>query len=234
MNYKTFIKRTGLNDKDLEEIKEAVKQAESRTTGEIALAITPESSNYAFWELLASCLVSLVLVICLFPLSSQLYGWLDSILWGVKPWHIAACYLTVGVGMIALLYLLFNVPAIDYLIIPGGAKNISVTNRALRYFTESGVYNTKEHSGILIFVSYFERQVRIVADNGISEKISQDLWNLIADEMVESFSMGNTKDAFIGAIKRCGDLLAESFPPHEENPDELSDGLVILEADKWV
>ncbi len=234
MNYKSFMKASGLTEDALEEIKGAVKKAESRTTGEIALAITPESSSYAFWELASSVVASFILIVCLLPLSSLLYSWMESVLWEVKPWYLVACYITVAVVMVVFLYILFNIPAIDYLVVPGEAKNTNVTARALRYFTESGVYDTREHSGILIFVSFFERQVRIVADKGISEKISQDLWNLIADEMVEDLSHGRTKEAFLGAIKRCEELLAENFPPHEDNPNELKDGLVILEADRWV
>ena len=96
------------------------------------------------------------------------------------------------------------------------------------------MYCTKENSGILIFVSYFERQVRIIADKGISAKISQDLWNLIADEMTESLAKNKVKEAYINAIERCGELLQEHFPCDKENENELGDTLVVLEADKWV
>jgi putative membrane protein len=99
----------------------------------------------------------------------------------------------------------------------------------MRYFAESGVYETAEHSGILIFVSYMERQVRIVADSGIASKISQDLWNIIADDLAQGIKSGQTKEGFISAVEKCGQLLAENFPAHEENPNELSDGLAILD-----
>ena len=106
-------------------------------------------------------------------------------------------------------------------------------HRAFRYFTESGVYDTAEHSGILIFVSFMEHQVRILADSGIAKRISQDLWNLIADELAEDIKNGKTAQAFLNAISKCGDLLAEQFPAKEENPNELSDGLVILGDLEW-
>ena len=233
MKYKTLVKKLKLDDAAFAEIKEAVKNAESKTTGEIALAVTAESTSYAFWELLASVGISLALLACLFPMANQIYSWLGRIFWGPEPWYLAAFYVIVCAIVVIVLYLLFNVPSIDTLIIPQSAKNQAVTSRAMRYFAESGVYCTKEHSGILIFVSYFEKEVRIVADKGISEKISQDLWNLVADELADSFSKGNSKEAFINAVNRCGTLLADNFPNHEDNPDELPDGLVILENDKW-
>ena len=75
--------------------------------------------------------------------------------------------------------------------------------------------------------------MEIVADSGINKKISQDMWNLIADEISENLKNGKTKEAFLIAVEKCGQLLAENFPPHQENPNELTDGLVILEDEEW-
>ena len=44
---------------------------------------------------------------------------------------------------------------------------------------------------------------------------------------------GEAAKAFTTAIEKCGELLAENFPPHEENPNEIPDGLVILEDAEW-
>ncbi|MFA6936972.1 MAG: TPM domain-containing protein [Treponema sp.] len=230
------MKKLNLDKKSFVEIQDAVKNAESKTTGEIEVAVTAESAGYAFWELLFSVGVSLVLLACLFPLANQIYSWLCSVFWGHQPWYLPAFYLIVCAAVVLVLYILFNIPAVDSLIVPQTAKVQAVNSRAMRYFAESGVYCTKEHTGILIFVSYFEKEVRIIADKGISEKITQDLWNLIADELADSLSKGNAKDAFINAINRCGDLLAEYYPaPNDkENVDELPDGLVVLENDRWV
>lgn len=234
MNKKNLERKIKLKPEDLSEIKNAVIDAEKKTSGEIVLAMCSESSSYAFWELLTAFATSVVLMCCIFPLAPQIYSWLGKFIWSVQPWHLFSTYFVITAICIFLLYFLFQIPLIDSFIIPQEAKNKSVTNKSLRYFTESNVYNTKNHSGILIFVSYFEKQVRIVADKGISEKISQDLWNLIADEMTENFSHGQVKNAFLCAVKKCGDLLAENFPAQNENPNELSDGLVILEDEKWV
>src|SRR5574344_3036485 len=233
MKYKTLVKKLKLDDAAFAEIKEAVKNAESKTTGEIALAVTAESTSYAFWELLAAVGISILLLACLFPMANQIYAWLGKIFWGPEPWYLAAFFLIVCAIVVVVLYLAFNIPSVDAVVVPQIAKSKSVTARAMRYFTESGVYCTKEHSGILIYVSYLEKEVRIIADKGISEKITQDLWNLIADELADSLSKGNAKDAFINAINRCGDLLAEYYPApaDKENVDELPDGLVVLEND---
>ena len=234
MKYKSLIKKLNLTEQDFEDIKKSVSQAESRTTGEIAVAVTPESAHYSFWELLASNIVAALVIIILIPFSDRIQALYARLYWQNAPaWILPLFFIITCFAAVIIMFYLCNIPFLDRLIIPNAVKRTSVTHRAFRYFTESGVYETAEHSGILIFVSYMEHQVRIVADSGISEKISQDMWNLIADEMAENIGKGQVKAAFTTAIEKCGELLADNFPPHEENPNELPDGLVIVEDEEW-
>jgi putative membrane protein len=249
MNYKRLIKRINLSESDYKDIEEAVKKAETGTKGEIALAITPQSDTYAFWELAIAVFTAFMLLCSLFPLANQIYAWMNRVFWLPKPWHLIAFYTVLCVIEIIIFYLLYNISWFDSLIIPERFKEKAVTNRAMRYFAESGVYCTKEHTGILIFVSYLEHEVRIIADKGLNDKIPNDLWTQIADEIAQDIAKGSVKDGFIKAIEKCGALFAENFPLEnaessvsagptssavtEEssnvNPNELSDSLVILE-----
>lgn len=229
MTVKQLNKRLGLSERDLGEIREAVAKVEDRTSGEIALAVVPESSSYAEWELIAAAVTSLALFLCVFPLSGQVYAWLESRFWGIEPWYLSLFHAGLISLAVVVLYFLYNIPVIDALVIPAAVKNRAVTHRALRHFAESGVYCTDNHSGILVFVSWFEKQVRIVADRHISEKVSEDLWNIIADEVAENMGKGSAKEAFLSAVEKCGQLLAENFPSDGEKKNQLDDGLVILE-----
>ncbi len=234
MKYKTLIKKLNLRDEDFEKIRDSVAKAEAKTTGEIALAVTAESNLYNFWELLAANAFAAVVLIVLLPFADKIQDLYRHFYWHNEPsWILPMFYIISSFIAVVIGFYLGNIPAVDRIIIPPRVRRVCVTNRALRYFTESGIYDTAEHSGILIFVSYMERQVRIIADSGISKKISQDLWNLIADELAENIRKGQTAEAFTTAIEKCGQLLAENFPPHEENPNEFPDGLVILEDAEW-
>lgn len=234
MTTKKLKKKLALSEHDMEEIKQAVKNQEERTSGEISLAVIAESSSYAYWELLVAAGTSMLFMTALFFLGDQIYNAIKVMFWQPKPIYLAMFYFLAELVFVLVLYIIYNIPAVDRLVVPEAAKIHCVTARAFRHFTESGVYCTSNHSGIMIFVSYFERQVRIVADSGISEKIGQDLWNLVADEMAESLSKGNAKDAFLNAVNRCGDLLAENYPVEGKKENQLADGLVILENEPWV
>ena len=234
MKYKTLIKKLKLKDEDFEAIKKSVQEAEKHTTGEIAVAIAPESSNYSFWELFAANCAALIILAVMIPFTDKISALYNMIYWQNQPsWIVPLFYVVSAFAAIFIFFYLTNIPAIDKIIIPRSVKKICVTNRAFRYFTESGVYNTKEHSGVLIYISYMEKQVRIVADTGISAKISQDLWNLLADELAENIKKGNITEGLTTIIEKCGQLLSEKFPASEDNPNELKDGLVILEDDPW-
>lgn len=229
MNTKTLLKKINLSEQDFAEIKEVVKKAESKTSGEIALAFTAESAKYSFWELKGAIYFAAIVFALLLPFASKILHLYEARFWSQPVWFLPLIY---GMTCLVALFLGFacaNIPVIDRIVIPANVKKHTVTNRAFRHFAQSGIYNTKEHSGILIFVSYMERQVRILADSGISAKISQDLWNIIADDLASGIKAGKTKEGFIAAVEKCGELLQEHFPCGEENPNELPDGLVILE-----
>ena len=230
MQYKTLIKKLNLKEDDFAAMKSAIEQAENKTDGEIAVAITAESGRYAFWELLASNIFAAIITCIMIPFSAKIKNLYDYLYWNHTPlWIVPACFVISFLVAIVIGYYILNIPAIDRLIIPKRIKKIKVTHRAFRYFTESGIYKTENHSGILIFISYLERQVRIVADEGISSKISLDLWNLIADELAEEIKKGNTVGAITNAINKCGELLAEHYPSTKAKSDVLSNEVVILE-----
>ena len=133
------------------------------------------------------------------------------------------------------------------LVVPAAYRNAAVFRRAMRFFAESGIYDTREHSGILIFISLLEKKVFIIADRGISSKIEQDVWDNLAAKLSAGFSKRALKlvqnegvhasrsasaaaSAIVQTIEECGVLLAKHFPPSADNPDELHNGLVVLEG----
>lgn len=228
MNTKTMLRQLHLDKEALENIRSAVQKAEAATNGEIALSLASESAPYGFWELLASVVMSAVVFIVLLPFSGEIQRFSQQFFWSLPVWFmpfVTGCAL---LSAIVIFFFLVNIPFFDRLIIPQSVQKQLSYERALRCFTESGVYKTKDSSGILVFASYLEKKVYILADSGIAEKIEQNLWDSIAAELARNLGQGNGETAFVHAVEQCGSLLAEKFPAKKENPDELPDGLVIL------
>jgi len=216
---------------DLASIRQSVLEAERTTNGEIALAAIPESSDYSFFELFASVGLGAAAFTLLLPVHATVAAFVDRQFWHAPSWYVPAIYGIAAFAVIALAFLFANIPAVDRLVVPKAARQKAVYGRAIRHFVESGVYATGDHTGILIFISLLEHEVRIVADSGINAKIGQAEWDRIAALVASGVKHGNTAKALIAAVTECGILLAEHFPAKNENPNELADGLVFLEAD---
>lgn len=213
----------------LSEISNTVKQAESKTSGEIATAFIKESDNYAFYELSFGLIMGFVYFSIIMIFSTQI----ELIITGMF-WEYKVDYLTAFTGystflVIALFYLVSNIPAIDRLIIPKKIRNRKVHQRALRYFSESSVYDTKDNTGILIFISLLEQRVELIADKGINEKIEQNEWDSIVNNIVTGIKNGDWVKRLSESIIKCGDLLEEHFPINADDKNELRDEIVMLE-----
>ena len=88
-------------------------------------------------------------------------------------------------------------------------------------FLERGLHYTQDETGILILISLLERRVHVLADRGINRLVPRSAWEEIVGLVTEGIRSGEPCDALCTAIERCGDLLAESFPPRAANRDEL-------------
>lgn len=228
MKPEKLLARLGLTGDDLDRLSAAVAAAESRTTGEIALAATGESADYSFRELFAAVIFGVLVFALTLSLHSGISGLLDRMSWHLPAWYATAACGVLSFGAMGLFFFLANVPFIDRLVVPKGDRSRAVYRRALRHFVESGVYATDEHTGILIFISLMEREVRILADTGINGKIDQSVWNAMADGIAAGVKEERLADALLKAIASCGDILEKNFPAKKDNPDELANGLVLL------
>jgi putative membrane protein len=230
MKAATLLRKLSLADGDLASVKNAVADAERATTGEIAVAITEESSDYSFFELFASVILGAITFAAVLAFHGPLADFVGRLFWGERDWYVTAASGFVAFAVMGLGFAVANVPAVDRLVAPRAVRHARSHNRALKAFIETGVYATAERTGILIFISRMEREVCVVADSGINAKIPQEKWDSIASGLALGIKSRETGAALVRAIGECGTLLAENFPAKRENPNELKDGIIILEA----
>jgi uncharacterized membrane protein len=108
------------------------------------------------------------------------------------------------------------------------ARGHSSRQRAIEVFSELGVWDTEENSGVLVYVLLAEHALEIVADRGITRKVDQREWDAIAHDMQSEFRKGNFRKGSLAGVKAISHLLDQHFPPGEHNPNELPDRPVIL------
>ena len=106
-------------------------------------------------------------------------------------------------------------------------KGKDISALAEEEFYKLNMHNTRDKTGILLYLILKERQFHILADEGINTKVSQDTWDTIRNEMQEEFQSGQFANGIITGVKKVGHILGEHFPIKEDDTNELSNKVVI-------
>ncbi len=221
--------RIKFSKEDNEKIKKAVVQSEKNTSGEIATAITKESYDYAVYELVFAIICGFIYFFIMLFFVGAVETKLQSMFWDYSVHYLLIFYGFSTFVIITIFYFLANVAAIDRLIVPRKVMIKKVNERAVRHFMDSGVYKTKDRTGILIFISLLERRVELLADTGISAKIPEENWENIVEGIISGIRKGKIIENLSKAILECGKMLSEHFPIGPDDANELEDNIEILE-----
>lgn len=108
-------------------------------------------------------------------------------------------------------------------------KEEDVDRRAAEHFHRFRVRKTEEGTGILTYLSLYERMVRIQGDDAIAAKLSQEDWNGVRDTVIEGVRDGRAADGLEQAILKCGELLEQHFPIRHGDAAELTNELRIID-----
>jgi putative membrane protein len=193
-------------------IKEATVSAESRTSGEIAVMIVDESSQYHEAEIIGGVILGSFAALLITTLFFH-----DSIWWYI-PFSFVLFF--------PAWFLFKRSHALKIHCIGHKRKEKAVKERALKAFYEKGLYKTKHNTGVLFFISLLERKIWVLADKGIHEKIKQVTLNKFARHVSQGIEKGRAADALIETIGEAAGLLAQYFPCESGDINELPDGVM--------
>jgi putative membrane protein len=188
-------------------IEAAVKQAESRTSGEIVPMVIDESYDYPRAEILGAGLFSLAAA------TSLSWAFLGESLWHFL-WLFALCYFPFKL-------LIRSLPALKRRLIHPDEISAEVKEQAIIAFLENGLHHTRDETGILILLSLFEHRVYVLADRGINNVVPTDTWDGIVNAITSGIHRDEACTALCNAIENCGKLLETNFPVKSDDTDEL-------------
>ena len=107
-------------------------------------------------------------------------------------------------------------------------RKLTPRERALEVFGLLRVWDTEENAGVLVYLLLADRDVEIVADRGISEKVQHAEWEKICRVMEAEFRAKNFEGGVLKGITAVTRLLAKHFPPGHSHGNELPDKPVVL------
>jgi uncharacterized membrane protein len=100
--------------------------------------------------------------------------------------------------------------------------------RALDIFSQLRIWDTAHNNGVLIYLLLADRNVEIIADRGIDEKVGAAGWEKICRSMETDFKAGNFSGGVIMGIQAVSQQLAAHFPKRRAGPNELPDEPVVI------
>lgn len=201
-----------------ERIRQAVESAEGQTAGEIVPYAVVASDNYGETAWKGATLAALAAAL----VAAGLHG-LGGF-WGVGGflWLGLPTVLGAATGYLAAA----RVPWLKRLLVEADVMERRVEHRAALAFIEEEVFFTRERTGILIFVSVFERQVLILGDSGINAKVKSEEWGEIVAGIAAGIAAGKPAEALVEGIGKCGELLERrGVEIRPDDIDELTDEL---------
>jgi putative membrane protein len=200
-----------LSREDRDAICAAIRAAEQRSSGQLVCVLARASSDYAHVPILWAAALALIVP---WPL---IY---------LTPWSVQRIFLlqlAVFIGAV----LLFSWMPLRLALVPRAVRRARAHHAAIEQFFVRRVDHTANRAGVLIFVSLAERYARIIADEGIAQKVSNSEWQAAIDGLVGHMRDGRIVAGLVSAIERCSAVLAAHAPP-DASPDTLPDRLYVM------
>jgi putative membrane protein len=201
-----------MSAQDRARVSTAIRAVEARASGEIVCVLAQTSSDSTALSILIAAVVALAVPWLLVALTAM-------------PVNRILLLQTAAFFTLAVLLCL---PRVRVALVPRAARRAIAHRVAMEQFAIRGVGRTKDHTGVLIFVSLAERYARIIADHGIASRVSQSEWQEAIDALVAHMSGGRIADGFVAAIDVCGKVLESHFPRTETGRNELPDRIYLI------
>jgi putative membrane protein len=127
---------------------------------------------------------------------------------------------------VVVAWLAFDIPALLRLLVPHNRAEFAVVRRAQLEFLQRRVYDTRDHTGVLILLSELEHQVTILGDSGIYAQLKAEAFSGYVDRIVNAIRANKAADGVCEVIGDLGVRLAEMLPPRSDDTNELPDAVV--------
>lgn len=217
------------NPAEKEKINQAVASAEKLTSGEIVPVVATASGRYDRAEDLGGFLLALAALAVTWTLEQRIVPVAGDWAQGQRltlalPWIM----LILIAGFVVGVALTSRVGWLRRLLTPESEMREEVERAAWHAFGSFRVRRTAAGTGILLYVSLFERRVCVLGDDAIAGRLEQKDWNEVRDIVLKGLGNGQAADAMCEAVARCGELLGRHFPYRPGDVNEIGDELRIV------
>ncbi len=209
--------RQALNDQERMQLDRRTAEAEKRTGAQIVLAVIERCDTYPELPWKAFALAAAVAGLLVSAANLFRPGWASgtAVLFSVVA--------TLAAGAAAALFCVFF-PKFGRLFLDAHRAEAEVRQYADSLFLSRGLFATRGRTGVLVLVGLFERQVVIIPDTGLRERLKPDALQVIVSQMTTALSSGRVAAALedgLTAIEQALSASAPSASQENELPDEV-------------
>ncbi len=108
----------------------------------------------------------------------------------------------------------------------------NILDHAAWIFEELEMHTTQLRSGVLIYLAVNDQKFAILGDTGINEKLGENYWEKLKNDMASDFKAGKFKEGLIHAVSQIGQDLTTHFPKTSEDQNELLNDISFGEDEK--
>jgi putative membrane protein len=186
-------------------IKRAVAEIEEKTSAELVVAVHPASSGYPA----ASWLAGTVLAA----------AWLLVFLYHPEPFDFTYLPLEIAGWFLLGFFVARSIPTVKRVLVRKKTRALEVERASKVVFVDLGITKTRARSGLLVFVSLLEREVRILRDAGVPQL---DAIASLSSRLADSVRRDDV-EGFCSILAELGPALAEPLPRGADDENELPD-----------
>ncbi len=209
---------------------DAVREAESATSGEIVTVLADRSDGYTDVALLWAAGAGFTAMSVFAALPQPFLDLWDSLIggWG-HEWttgELASMVIALGLVAFLLALLVQQWEPLKFALVPGPTRTARVHGQAVRQFKVGAERRTTGRTGVLIYLSMREHRAEIVADEAIAGKVPAEVWGEAMADMLAEIRKGAIAEGLAVGIRDVGIVLAEHFPRGADDENELPDRLI--------
>jgi putative membrane protein len=189
--------------------KQAIEAIEGASGVEVVIAVRRRSAGYFHANLIAGIAAA--------------FAGLAAMLFSEHPFGLVAIlfdpFILGGLAAAAVELL----PGVKRVLTPASVRKRHVRDAAAAAFVERGVHNTMDRSGLLVYVSWLEQQLALVADSGLARALTPEI--LVAAESDLNGAIGRGGAAVAKALEAYQGAFATAVPRRAEDLNELPDDI---------
>jgi uncharacterized membrane protein len=100
--------------------------------------------------------------------------------------------------------------------------SLPLLDRAKEVFFEQKMHLTKERNGVLLYIAHEDKNIAILGDRAINDKMGEGYWEEILNSLKSSFKTGEYEQGLVIAVRELGEKLQRYFPGVHDGQNELT------------